>query len=156
MKPAPASDEEIARLRGRGTPTTSAGEEAVTSSATSSAADAIKSKESAMRRWASRTRRETTRRRFVRCLRSCDRCWRRPKAKTAKIVRGLIEIMGLIEDTTITGGAVSRARRVGGAERRTFLRHRVELRLATLHLMMRDYPEALCWPYAKAEVKTGR
>ena len=51
MKPrAPASDEEIARLRAEvfGASTTSAGEEAVTSSATSSAADAIKSKESAI------------------------------------------------------------------------------------------------------------
>lgn len=67
-----------------------------------------------------------------------------PKAKTAKIVRGLIEIMGKIRghdalQVELCEEHVEWARR----ERRTFLRHRVELRLATLHLGMRDYPEAL-------------
>ena len=67
-----------------------------------------------------------------------------PKAKTAKIVRTLIEIMGTINgndalQVELCREQVDWARR----ERRTFLRHRVELRLATLHLQMRDYPEAL-------------
>ena len=67
-----------------------------------------------------------------------------PKAKTAKIVRTLIEIMGTIAgndalQVELCREQVDWARR----ERRTFLRHRVELRLATLHLQMRDYPEAL-------------
>ena len=148
MKPcAPASDEEIARLRAEvfGASTTSAGEEAVTSSATSSAADAIKSKESAIEAlgvaYASRDDAPAFRALFEELRPLLAKA---PKAKTAKIVRGLIEIMGRIRghdglQVELCREHVEWAR----AERRTFLRHRVELRLATLHLMMRDYPEAL-------------
>ena len=117
----------------------------MTSSATSSAADAIKSKESAIEAlgvaYASRDDAPAFRALFEELRPLLAKA---PKAKTAKIVRGLIEIMGRIRghdglQVELCREHVEWAR----AERRTFLRHRVELRLATLHLMMRDYPEAL-------------
>ena len=147
---APATDDEIARLRAEvcGASSSSTASASVATSAvtsTSSAADAIKSKESAIEAlgvaYASRDDAPAFRALFEELRPLLAKA---PKAKTAKIVRGLIEIMGRIRghdglQVELCREHVEWAR----AERRTFLRHRVELRLATLHLMMRDYPEAL-------------
>ena len=68
-----------------------------------------------------------------------------PKAKVAKIVRALlIDAMAKIKGHDALQVELCREHvEWARSEKRTFLRHRVELRLATLHLTMRDYPEAL-------------
>ena len=67
-----------------------------------------------------------------------------PKAKTAKIVRGIIDVLATVPgcdalQVEVCEEQVAWARE----EKRTFLRHRVELRLAALFLELRRYPEAL-------------
>ena len=67
-----------------------------------------------------------------------------PKAKTAKIVRGIIDVLATVPgcdalQVEVCEEQVAWARE----EKRTFLRHRVELRLAALFLETRRYPEAL-------------
>ncbi|KAK9843798.1 hypothetical protein WJX81_006798 [Elliptochloris bilobata] len=67
-----------------------------------------------------------------------------PKAKTAKIVRTIIETIARVPDSTqlqleVCKEQVEWAR----AEKRMFLRQRIEARLATLYLGAKDYPAAL-------------
>jgi 26S proteasome regulatory subunit N6 len=109
-----------------------------------------------------------------------------PKAKTAKLVRTVIDAVALVPDTAALQVSSARAlacRRSPAAprctspraprapfaeqvelckeqvewtkaEKRTFLRHRVELRLASLYLDTRDYSSAL--PLISACVPAGR
>lgn len=67
-----------------------------------------------------------------------------PKAKTAKIVRGVIDSISKIPGSTqlqvdVCKEQVEWAR----TEKRTFLRQRIELRLASLYLESKSYQEAL-------------
>ena len=67
-----------------------------------------------------------------------------PKAKTAKIVRNIIDILASVKghdelQVELCKEQVAWARE----EKRTFLRHRVELRLSTLYLDMKMYQDAL-------------
>ena len=67
-----------------------------------------------------------------------------PKAKTAKIVRNVIDILSTVKghddlQVELCKEQVAWARE----EKRTFLRHRVELRLSALYLEMRAYQDAL-------------
>ncbi|KAI8468254.1 MAG: 26S proteasome regulatory complex [Monoraphidium minutum] len=67
-----------------------------------------------------------------------------PKAKTAKIVRGIIDQIAKIPDSTQLQVAVCKEQAEWArTEKRTFLRQRIELRLAALYLQMQDYPTAL-------------
>lgn len=67
-----------------------------------------------------------------------------PKAKTAKIVRTVIDALARVPDTTelqieVCKEQIEWARQ----EKRSFLRQRIEMRLAALHLDARAYPAAL-------------
>ena len=67
-----------------------------------------------------------------------------PKAKTAKIVRNIIDVLATVPgfdelQVELCKEQVEWAKE----EKRTFLRHRVELRLSTLHLEMKHFQEAL-------------
>jgi len=67
-----------------------------------------------------------------------------PKAKTAKIVRGIIDQISKVPGSTqlqvdVCKEQVEWAR----SEKRTFLRQRIELRLASLYLDMQEYKAAL-------------
>ena len=67
-----------------------------------------------------------------------------PKAKTAKIVRNVIDVLATVSgfdqlQVELCQEQVAWAKE----EKRTFLRHRVELRLSTLYLDMKNYPAAL-------------
>ncbi|GBF99892.1 26S proteasome non-ATPase regulatory subunit [Raphidocelis subcapitata] len=67
-----------------------------------------------------------------------------PKAKTAKIVRGIIDQIAKIPDSTQLQVTVCKEQAEWArAEKRTFLRQRIELRLAALHLELGEYPTAL-------------
>lgn len=67
-----------------------------------------------------------------------------PKAKTAKIVRGIIDQIAKIPDSTQLQVTVCKEQAEWARnEKRTFLRQRIELRLAALYLQMQDYPQAL-------------
>lgn len=67
-----------------------------------------------------------------------------PKAKTAKIVRNIIDVLAVVPgfdqlQVDLCKEQVAWAKE----EKRTFLRHRVELRLSTLFLDMKNFQEAL-------------
>lgn len=67
-----------------------------------------------------------------------------PKAKTAKIVRSVIDAIARIPGTTSLQLEVCREQvEWATAEKRTFLRQRIEIRLAGLHLDIREYNAAL-------------
>ncbi len=138
-----ATDDEIASLRAVVFASDAEGD--ATTTTESSTATAIKNKELAIERlgnaYASRDDANAFKTLFSELRPMLAKA---PKAKTAKIVRGLIEIMGRIRGHDAMQVELCREHvEWARAERRTFLRHRVELRLATLHLTMRDYPEAL-------------
>ena len=66
------------------------------------------------------------------------------KAKTAKLVRLLLDRVAQIPGTTaLQVSLCSEIREWSAAEKRTFLRQRVETRLAALHLEARDFQPAL-------------
>ena len=66
------------------------------------------------------------------------------KAKTAKLVRLLLDRVAQIPGTTaLQVSLCSEIREWSAAEKRTFLRQRVETRLAALHLDVRDFQPAL-------------
>ena len=144
-KPAAASDDDIARLRDAVFGAQSAAADASSSDRARAVADAIKAKDAAIdalgRAYASRNDAPAFQTLFAELRPHFASA---PKAKTAKIVRGLIEIMGTIRGHDALQVELCREHvEWARAEKRTFLRHRVELRLATLHLRMREYPEAL-------------
>ena len=67
-----------------------------------------------------------------------------PKAKTAKIVRNLIDVLASLEgfdelQVELCQEQIAWSKK----EKRTFLRHRVELRLAALYLKSRRYTDSL-------------
>jgi len=67
-----------------------------------------------------------------------------PKAKTAKIVRGIIDAVAKIPNTTELQIALCKEMvQWTRAEKRTFLRQRVEARLAALLMETKEYSEAL-------------
>uniref|UniRef100_A0A7R9Y4Q5 PCI domain-containing protein n=1 Tax=Prasinoderma coloniale TaxID=156133 RepID=A0A7R9Y4Q5_9VIRI len=67
-----------------------------------------------------------------------------PKAKTAKIVRMLLDMVAQIPGTVALQVALcTEIREWSSAEKRTFLRQRVETRLASLQLDAKDYQPAL-------------
>ncbi|KIY94924.1 26S proteasome non-ATPase regulatory subunit 11 [Monoraphidium neglectum] len=67
-----------------------------------------------------------------------------PKAKTAKIVRGIIDQIAKIPNSTQLQVVVCKEQvEWARTEKRTFLRQRIELRLAALYLELQDYPTAL-------------
>ena len=67
-----------------------------------------------------------------------------PKAKTAKIVRGIIDAVAKILNTTELQIALCKEMvQWTRAEKRTFLRQRVEARLAALLMETKEYSEAL-------------
>ena len=67
-----------------------------------------------------------------------------PKAKTAKIVRGIIDAVAKIPGSTALQVDVCKAQvEWARAEKRTFLRQRIELRLASLYLDSQEYNQAL-------------
>ena len=143
-----ASDEEIARLRAVIFATDDEGSTTTTTTTTTTVnrSDGLKAKESAIEAlgnaYASRDDAPAFRQLFVdlRPLLASA-----PKAKVAKIIRSLlIDAMSQIRGHDALQVELCREHvEWARAEKRTFLRHRVELRLATLHLTMRDYPEAL-------------
>lgn len=66
------------------------------------------------------------------------------KAKTAKIVRTIIELVGTIENTLDTQIDICRESIDWSTrEKRNFLRQRIESRLAALYFEKKDYPSAL-------------
>jgi len=67
-----------------------------------------------------------------------------PKAKTAKLVRALIEAISTVPDSTQLQLEVCREQVAWAVkEKRTFLRQRIEARLVALHLAAKDFPAAL-------------
>jgi len=66
-----------------------------------------------------------------------------PKAKTAKIVRMLIDMVARTEDSAIQVSLCQETIAWCLEEKRTFLRHRVETRLAALYLTLEKYELAL-------------
>lgn len=67
-----------------------------------------------------------------------------PKAKTAKIVRGIIDTIAKIPGSTQLQVEVCKEQvEWAKTEKRTFLRQRIELRLASLYLETKDYAAAL-------------
>ncbi|GIL86302.1 hypothetical protein Vretimale_13691 [Volvox reticuliferus] len=67
-----------------------------------------------------------------------------PKAKTAKLVRSIIDAIAKVPGSTQLQVDVCRAQvEWAKAEKRTFLRQRIELRLASLYMQVKDYPAAL-------------
>jgi 26S proteasome regulatory subunit N6 len=67
-----------------------------------------------------------------------------PKAKTAKIVRNVIDALSTVPGCDALQVELCKEQVAWAkSEKRTFLRHRVELRLATLHLDMKSFQEAL-------------
>jgi 26S proteasome regulatory subunit N6 len=67
-----------------------------------------------------------------------------PKAKTAKIVRGVIDALATMHGCDLVQVEVCEDMAVWArSEKRTFLRHRVELRLAALRLALKQYQDAL-------------
>eukprot|EP00878_Enallax_costatus_P008276 GHUV01008652.1.p1 GENE.GHUV01008652.1~~GHUV01008652.1.p1 ORF type:complete len:141 (+),score=43.96 GHUV01008652.1:1188-1610(+) len=67
-----------------------------------------------------------------------------PKAKTAKIVRNIIDQIAKIPNSTEIQVAVCKEQVDWAiAEKRTFLRQRIQLRLASLYLDTAEYQEAL-------------
>lgn len=67
-----------------------------------------------------------------------------PKSKTAKIVRSLIDMVGEIPNTAVLLAELCKESiEWCRAEKRAFLRQRIESRLAKLHLQMREYKEAI-------------
>ena len=67
-----------------------------------------------------------------------------PKAKTAKIVRSVIDVLATMENCDqLQVDLCEEMVAWSKVEKRTFLRHRVELRLAALRLSLKSYPEAL-------------
>jgi len=67
-----------------------------------------------------------------------------PKAKTAKIVRGIIDALATVPNCDALQVEVCEEQvKWAREEKRTFLRHRVELRLASLLLDAKRFPEAL-------------
>lgn len=67
-----------------------------------------------------------------------------PKAKTAKLVRALIDAISKVPNSTQLQLDVCREQvEWATAEKRTFLRQRIEARLANLHLESRDFTAAL-------------
>jgi len=67
-----------------------------------------------------------------------------PKAKTAKIVRSIIDAIAKVPNSTQLQVEVCRQQAEWAtAEKRTFLRQRIELRLAALHLEAKEYEAAL-------------
>eukprot|EP00879_Flechtneria_rotunda_P002976 GHRR01003194.1.p1 GENE.GHRR01003194.1~~GHRR01003194.1.p1 ORF type:complete len:412 (+),score=154.91 GHRR01003194.1:318-1553(+) len=67
-----------------------------------------------------------------------------PKARTAKIVRSIIDKIAKIPNSTATQIAVCKEQVEWAiAEKRTFLRQRIQLRLASLYLETAEYQEAL-------------
>ena len=84
-------------------------------------------------------------------VRRCAECWPSsalfkvvPKAKTAKIVRGIIDALATVPNCDALQVEVCEEQvKWAREEKRTFLRHRVELRLASLLLDAKRFPEAL-------------
>ncbi|KAL3155551.1 26S proteasome regulatory subunit rpn6 [Trebouxia sp. C0009 RCD-2024] len=67
-----------------------------------------------------------------------------PKAKTAKIVRTVIDTIATVPNSTSVQLEVCKEQvQWAQAEKRTFLRQRIEVRLATLYLETRDYTAAI-------------
>lgn len=67
-----------------------------------------------------------------------------PKAKTAKIVRGIIDQITKIPNSIALQVEVCKEQvEWARAEKRTFLRQRIELRLASLYMEKKDYSSAL-------------
>ncbi|KXZ44775.1 hypothetical protein GPECTOR_62g890 [Gonium pectorale] len=67
-----------------------------------------------------------------------------PKAKTAKLVRSIIDAIAKVPGSTQLQVEVCKAQvEWARAEKRTFLRQRIELRLASLYMQVKDYPAAL-------------
>jgi len=67
-----------------------------------------------------------------------------PKAKTAKIVRTLIEMVGTIKGTDNAQIEICKESiEWSTQEKRTFLRQRIESRLATLYFSKKEFTEAL-------------
>ncbi|KAG2431646.1 hypothetical protein HYH02_013223 [Chlamydomonas schloesseri] len=67
-----------------------------------------------------------------------------PKAKTAKLVRSIIDSIAKVPGSTQLQVEVCRSQvEWAKAEKRTFLRQRIELRLASLYMQTKDYPAAL-------------
>ncbi|GFR51733.1 hypothetical protein Agub_g15503, partial [Astrephomene gubernaculifera] len=67
-----------------------------------------------------------------------------PKAKTAKLVRSIIDSIAKVPGSTQLQVEVCKSQvEWARGEKRTFLRQRIELRLASLYLQVREYPAAL-------------
>ncbi|KAL4854038.1 26S proteasome non-ATPase regulatory subunit 11 [Chlorella vulgaris] len=67
-----------------------------------------------------------------------------PKAKTAKIVRSVIDSIAKVPNSTQLLLEVCKEQiHWATTEKRTFLRQRIEIRLAMLHMQSKDYPAAL-------------
>lgn len=67
-----------------------------------------------------------------------------PKAKTAKLVRSIIDSIVKVPGSTALQVEVCKSQvEWARTEKRTFLRQRIELRLASLYLQVKDYPAAL-------------
>ncbi|GAB4819896.1 hypothetical protein N2152v2_006942 [Parachlorella kessleri] len=67
-----------------------------------------------------------------------------PKAKTAKLVRTVIDSIAKVPGSTQLQQDVCKEQVAWAtSEKRTFLRQRIEIRLATLYLETKDYPAAL-------------
>lgn len=67
-----------------------------------------------------------------------------PKAKTAKLVRSIIDQIAKIPNSTDLQVQVCKEQvEWAKTEKRTFLRQRIELRLASLYLDLKDYTPAL-------------
>jgi 26S proteasome regulatory subunit N6 len=67
-----------------------------------------------------------------------------PKAKTAKLVRCIIDQIAKVPNSTDLQVKVCKEQvEWAKAEKRTFLRQRIELRLASLYLELKDYTPAL-------------